>query len=97
MVTPLIGAVESLRARDPAHRLLPGTRERRAEVAILSFIGVPIVDSGVAAHVNRTIPRRYGRREHRTIVDLGIGWGGIETLRDSQTGTGVVTTGRAAR
>jgi rsbT co-antagonist protein RsbR len=64
---------------------------------ILDITGVPVVDSGVAAYLNKTVQaaRLKGARTivtgisdvvAETIVDLGIDWSGIETLRDLQTG-----------
>ena len=69
----------------------------RAKVVILDITGVPIVDSGVASHMNKTIQaaRLKGARTivtgisdavAETIVDLGLDWSGIETLGDLQTG-----------
>ncbi len=97
MVMPLVGSVDTLRARDITRALLAGIREHRAKVVILDITGVPLVDSGVAAYLNRTIlaARLKGARTivtgiseavAETIVDLGIDWSGIETLSDLQTG-----------
>jgi rsbT co-antagonist protein RsbR len=66
-------------------------------MVILDITGVPVVDSGVADHLNKTIQaaRLKGARTiitgisdavAETIVDLGIDWTGIETLSDLQTG-----------
>jgi rsbT co-antagonist protein RsbR len=101
IVMPLIGSVDTLRARDITRALLAGVREHRAKVVILDITGVPLVDSGVAAYLNRTIQaaRLKGARTivtgiseavAETIVDLGIDWSGIETLSDLQTGLRVV-------
>ncbi|MBN1813185.1 MAG: substrate-binding domain-containing protein, partial [Anaerolineae bacterium] len=101
IVMPLIGSIDTLRARDVTRRLLAGIREHRARVVILDITGVPIVDSGVAAYLNKTIQaaRLKGARTiitgvsdavAETIVDLGIDWSGIETLADLQTGLRVV-------
>jgi anti-anti-sigma regulatory factor len=97
IVVPLIGSIDTLRARDVTRRLLAGIREHRAKVVILDITGVPIVDSGVAAYLNKTIQaaRLKGARTivtgvsdavAETIVDLGIDWSEIETLADLQTG-----------
>ena len=66
-------------------------------MVILDVTGVPIVDSGVANHLNKTIQamRLKGARTiitgisdavAETIVDLGIDWSGTETLSNLQTG-----------
>jgi anti-anti-sigma regulatory factor/putative methionine-R-sulfoxide reductase with GAF domain len=97
IVMPLIGSIDTMRARDVTRGLLAGIREHRARVVILDITGVPIVDSGVAAYLNKTIQaaRLKGARTivtgisdavAETIVDLGIDWSGIETVADLQTG-----------
>jgi rsbT co-antagonist protein RsbR len=97
IVMPLIGSIDSLRARDITRTLLAGIREHRARVVILDITGVPIVDSGVAAHLNKTIQaaRLKGARTivtgisdavAETIIDLGLDWSAIDTLADLQTG-----------
>ncbi len=97
IVMPLVGSIDSMRAKDIMRTLLAGIREHRAKVVILDITGVPIVDSGVANHLNKTIKaaRLKGARAivtgiseavAETIVDLGIDWSKIETLSDLQTG-----------
>jgi rsbT co-antagonist protein RsbR len=97
IVMPLIGSVDTARSRDVTRTLLAGIRAHRAKVVILDVTGVPIVDSGVANHLNKTIQaaRLKGARTiitgisdevAETIVDLGIDWSWIETLSDLQTG-----------
>ena len=97
IVMPLIGSIDSMRARDITRSLLAGIRAHRAKVVILDITGVPLVDSGVADHLNKTVQaaRLKGARTivtgisdavAETIVDLGIDWSGIETLSDLQTG-----------
>ena len=97
IIMPLIGSIDTLRARDITRALLAGIREHRAKVVILDITGVSVVDSGVASHLNKTIQaaRLKGTRTivtgisdavAETIVDLGIDWSGIETLPDLQTG-----------
>jgi len=99
IVMPLIGSIDTLRAKDIMRALLAGIREHRARVVILDITGVPIVDSGVANHLNKTIQaaRLKGAQTIVTgiadavaeaIVDLGIDWSGVETLADLQTGLG---------
>jgi len=74
-----------------------GIREHRAKTVILDIASVPIVDSGVADHLDKTIQAARLKGAHtivtaisdavtETIVDLGIDWSGIETLADLQTG-----------
>ncbi len=97
IVMPLIGSIDTTRARDITRALLAGIQEHRAKVVILDITGVPIVDSGVAEYLNKTIQaaRLKGARTiitgisdavAETIVDLGIDWTGIDTLGNLQAG-----------
>ncbi len=97
IVMPLIGSIDSLRAKDITRTLLAGISRYRAKVVIVDITGVPLVDSGVADHLNKTIQaaRLKGAQTIVTgmsdavaeaIVDLGIDWSGIATLSDLQTG-----------
>jgi sigma-B regulation protein RsbU (phosphoserine phosphatase) len=108
IVMPLIGSIDTLRARDVTRNLLAGIREHRAKVVIVDITGVPFVDSGVAAYLNKTIQaaRLKGARTivtgisdavAETIVDLGIDWSGIETLSDLRTGLQSVLGGGGVR
>lgn len=97
IILPLIGSIDTARARDIMRSLLKGIADYRAKIVILDITGVPVVDSGVANHLNKTIHAARLKGTHtiitgvsdavaETIVDLGIDWGGIETLRDLQNG-----------
>jgi PAS domain S-box-containing protein len=103
IVLPLVGSLDTHRARDIMRVLLRGIREHHASVVILDVTGVPVVDSGVAQHLHKTIQaaRLKGARVIVTgisnavaeaVVDLGIDWHDIETLRDLQTGLQVALT-----
>ncbi len=97
IVMPLIGSIDSLRARDVTRNLLAGISQHRAKVVILDITGVNIMDTGVVNHLNKTIQaaRLKGARTIVTgmsdavaeaIVDLGIDWSGVQTLSNLQTG-----------
>ena len=97
IVMPLVGSIDSMRARDITRALLAGIQAHRAKIVIVDITGVPLVDSGVVSHLNKTIhaARLKGARTiitgvsdavAETIVDLGIDWSKIDTLRDLQTG-----------
>jgi len=97
IVMPLIGSIDSMRARDLMRTLLKGINDHRAKIVILDITGVAIVDTGVAASLDKTIQAARLKGAHtiitgvsdavaETIVDLGIDWSNIETLRDLQTG-----------
>jgi rsbT co-antagonist protein RsbR len=96
LVMPLVGSVDSLRAKEIMRSVLTGIGQHRAKVVILDITGVPLVDSGVAGHLNKTIQaaRLKGARTivsgisdavAETIVDLGIDWSNIVTLSDLHT------------
>jgi PAS domain S-box-containing protein len=97
IVLPLIGSIDSLRARDVTRNLLAGITQHRARVVILDVTGVGIMDTGIVNHLNKTIQaaRLKGAQVIVTgmsdavaeaIVDLGIDWSHITTLADLQTG-----------
>ncbi len=97
IVMPLVGSIDTTRARDIMRALLAGISEYRAKMVIVDITGVPIVDTGVASHLDKAIQaaRLKGAQTIVTgisdavaeaIVDLGIDWSGFETLSDLQTG-----------
>ncbi|MBN1991894.1 MAG: STAS domain-containing protein [Anaerolineae bacterium] len=97
IVMPLIGSIDTMRARDITRALLAGISKHQARVVILDVTGVSIMDTGIVNHLNKTIQAAQlkGARTivtgisdevAETIVDLGIDWGKLETLRDLQTG-----------
>lgn len=97
LVMPLIGTIDSNRGQDITRTLLSGIGAYRARVVILDVTGVPIIDSGVANYLNKTIQaaRLKGAQiivtgvsdaVAETIVDLGIDWTHIKTLRNLQAG-----------
>lgn len=97
LVMPLVGAIDSDRARNVMRSLLKSIGDYQARIVILDITGVPIVDSGVANHLNKTImaARLKGvtaiitgisEAVAETIVDLGIDWGNLETQRDLEAG-----------
>ena len=97
VVMPLIGSIDTIRARDITRALLAGISSHQAKVVILDITGVSIVDTGVANHLHKTIQAAQlkGARTivtgisdavAETIVELGIDWRGVTTLNDLQTG-----------
>lgn len=97
IVMPLIGAIDTARAQNITRALLAGISEHRAEVVMLDITGVPVVDTGVARHLNNTIQAARLKGAHtivcgvsdavaETIVELGIDWRNIETVADLRTG-----------
>jgi anti-anti-sigma regulatory factor len=97
IIVPLIGTIDAVRAKDITRSLLAGVREHQAKVVIMDITGVPLVDSGVADYLDRTVQAARLKGAHtvvtgissavaEAIVDLGIDWTGLETRSDLQTG-----------
>ncbi len=97
LVMPLVGSIDTMRARDIMRTLLEGISAHRAKFVILDVTGVPVMDTGVVNHINKTIQaaRLKGAQTIVTgisdavaeaVVDLGIDWGAVETLADLRTG-----------
>jgi anti-anti-sigma regulatory factor/putative methionine-R-sulfoxide reductase with GAF domain len=97
IIVPLIGSIDAERSRDITRSLLAGVREHQARVVIMDITGMPLVDSGAADYLDRTIQAARLKGAHtivtgissavaETIVDLGIDWAEIETRSDLQTG-----------
>lgn len=97
IVLPLIGSIDPHRAREITRTLLNGLDVYRAKVVILDITGVNLIDSGVANYLDkairaadikgaRTIITGASNTVAEAVVDLGIDWRDIETLRDLQTG-----------
>jgi len=97
IVLPLIGSIDSMRARDITRSLLAGITQHRAKIVIVDVTGVSIMDTGIVNHLNKTIQAARLKGAHtivtgisdsvaEAIVDLGIDWSEITTLSDLQTG-----------
>jgi PAS domain S-box-containing protein len=97
IVMPLIGSIDSLRARDITRNLLAGISQHRAKVVILDVTGVGVMDTGVVNHLNKTIQAARLKGAHtivtgvsdavaEAIVELGIDWSDVQALSDLQTG-----------
>lgn len=97
IIMPLVGSIDSLRARDITRSLLAGISQHKAKIVILDVTGVPIVDSGVANHLNKTIQAAklkgadtiitgISNTVAETIVDLGLDWSNVTTLSNLQGG-----------
>lgn len=97
IVLPIVGSMDNTRASDLLRRLLAGIRQHRAQIVILDITGVALVDTHVANYLNKavqaarlkgaeTIITGISDSVAETVVDLGIDWSGIETLRDLESG-----------
>ncbi len=97
LVMPLIGVVDSERARQFTERLLEGVRRQRAHVVIIDITGVPVVDTVVAQAVVRAAEATrllgaevvlVGMRAEvaQTLVTLGLDMAGLSTKANLQMG-----------
>jgi rsbT co-antagonist protein RsbR len=55
VILPIIGILDSQRARQVAEQLLRGIRTHRAKVVVIDITGVPEIDSTVANHLVQTV------------------------------------------
>jgi rsbT co-antagonist protein RsbR len=55
LILPIVGIIDSDRARGLTERLLYGIAERRAKTVVLDVTGVPAVDSAVANHLSQSV------------------------------------------
>jgi rsbT co-antagonist protein RsbR len=55
ILLPIIGVLDTSRARQLTEQLLEGIRQHRAKVVVMDLTGVPVVDSAVANHLLLTI------------------------------------------
>jgi rsbT co-antagonist protein RsbR len=96
VLLPLIGVIDSHRARQITENLLQGIRAARARVAVIDVTGVANVDTRVAHHLLKTIAaaRLMGTRVivtglspeiSQSLVMLGIDLAGVEATGDLQS------------
>ena len=97
LILPIIGAIDTRRARQLTEQLLYAVRDNRAKVAVIDVTGVPSVDSRVANHLVQTVEaaRLMGARVivtglapeiAQTLVRLGVDLTKITTVGDLQGG-----------
>lgn len=97
LVLPLVGAIDTERARRIMEELLMGITHHQAELVIIDITGVPVVDTSVANHLIQTIKaaRLLGARSilvgisseiAQTLVHLRIDLTGVETRSNLQAG-----------
>jgi rsbT co-antagonist protein RsbR len=97
LILPIIGVVDSIRARQLTDTLLQSIRINRAKMVVMDITGVAAVDSKVANHLIQTIAaaRLMGARVivtglsanvAQSLVSLGIDLGSVETVGDLQGG-----------
>jgi rsbT co-antagonist protein RsbR len=55
LILPIIGVIDSQRAKQLTEQLLCGIRQNRAKVVVVDITGVPTIDSTVANHLVQTV------------------------------------------
>jgi anti-anti-sigma regulatory factor len=96
-VLPLIGVIDSTRARQMTEQLLERIVSDQARVVIMDITGVPTVDTAVADHILKTAKAAglVGARAilvgispqvAQTLVRLGVSLGDVETYADMRSG-----------
>ena len=97
LLLPIIGQIDSQRARQLTEHLLVSIRANRAKVIVIDITGVATVDSRVANHLVQTVDaaRLMGAKVvisgispeiALTMVTLGIDLGPVYTVGDLQNG-----------
>ncbi len=97
LILPIIGAIDSQRARQLTEQLLHAIRDKRAKVVVIDITGVPTVDSRVANHLVQTVDasRLMGAtliitglsaEVAQTLVTIGVDLAKINTVGDLQGG-----------
>jgi rsbT co-antagonist protein RsbR len=97
VVLPIIGVLDSQRARQLTEQLLGAIQANRARVVVLDITGVATIDVTVANHLVQTVEaaRLMGAsaiitgissRIAQTLVDLGVDLGQMRTVGDLQGG-----------
>jgi rsbT co-antagonist protein RsbR len=97
LILPIIGVLDSQRARQLTDQLLRGIRANRAKVVVVDITGVPSVDATVANHLVQTVDasRLMGANVivtglsseiAQTLVKIGVDLGKINAVGDLQGG-----------
>ena len=97
LILPIIGALDSARARQLTEQLLGAIQEKRATVVVIDITGVATIDRTVANHLVQTVEasRLMGASTiltglsseiAQTLVDLGVDLGMMKTVGDLQGG-----------
>jgi rsbT co-antagonist protein RsbR len=97
LILPIIGVLDSQRARQLTEQLLRSIQSNRAKVVVIDITGVATIDLTVANHLVQTVQasRLMGASAiltglssgiAQTLVDLGVDLGAMKTVGDLQGG-----------
>ncbi|HEX4622652.1 MAG TPA: STAS domain-containing protein, partial [Myxococcaceae bacterium] len=95
LILPIVGLIDSQRARQLTEQLLRAVRTNRAKVVVIDITGVPSMDSTVANHLVQTVEaaRLLGATVivtglspeiAQTLVTIGVDLGKMHTVGDLQ-------------
>ena len=97
LILPIIGVLDTQRARQLTEQLLKGIREHRAKVVVIDITGVPDVDEGVANSLVQTVDASklmgasviitgLSSEIAQTLVTIGVDLSKMDTVGDLQEG-----------
>lgn len=97
LILPIIGVIDSQRAKQLTEQLLRGIRQNRAKVVVVDITGVPTIDGTVANHVVQTVEasRLMGAgviitglssEIAQTLVTIGVDLSKLNAVGDLQGG-----------
>ena len=97
LLLPVIGVIDSARARQLTEQLLDGIRAHRAKAVVIDLTGVPAVDSAVANHLLQTVRAAkllganavvtgISTENAQTLTRIGVDLTGLVTTSDLQSG-----------
>lgn len=97
LILPIIGVLDTTRARILTEQLLRAIRAKRAKVVVMDITGVPAVDSKIAGHLVKTVDASklmgatvvvtgVSPEIAQTLVTLGVDTTKMETVGDLQGG-----------
>jgi len=97
LLLPVIGVIDSQRARQLTEQLLDGIRGHRAKAVVIDLTGVPAVDSAVANHLLQTVRAAkllgasavvtgISTENAQTLTRIGVDLSGLVTTSDLQSG-----------
>ncbi len=97
LILPIIGVIDTHRARQLTEQLLRTIRTRRAKVVVMDITGVPAVDSKIAGHLVQTVDASklmgatvivtgISPEIAQTLVTLGVDIAKMNTVGDLQEG-----------
>jgi rsbT co-antagonist protein RsbR len=90
LILPIIGVLDTLRARQLTEQLLTAIRTNRARVVVVDITGVPAIDLTVANHLVQTV--NASRLMGADVIITGLSSGIAQTLVDLGVDLGIITT-----